>query len=178
MLAIGEPFQLDEVQVAVKTSVGIACFPRDGRDPDHLLKRADLALYAAKAAGRNTSRFFDPVFEESANTRVRLQQELGVALAKEEFEVLYQPQVNLHTGEVSGFEALVRWQHTERGLISPGDFIPVAEETGQIVPLGTWVLRQSCVEARNWPAHLRVAVNLSAVQFRSSSVVDLSLIHI
>ncbi len=173
LLAIGEPFQLDEVQVAVKTSVGIACFPRDGRDPDHLLKRADLALYAAKAAGRNTSRFFDPVFEESANTRVRLQQELGVALAKEEFEVLYQPQVNLHTGEVSGFEALVRWQHTERGLISPGDFIPVAEETGQIVPLGTWVLRQSCVEARNWPAHLRVAVNLSAVQFRSSSVVDL-----
>lgn len=173
LTAISEPFQLDEVQVSAKTSVGIACFPRDGRDPDHLLKRADLALYAAKAAGRNTSRFFDPVLEESANTRVRLQQELGAALAKEQFEVMYQPQVNVRTGQVSGFEALVRWQHAERGLISPGDFIPVAEETGQIVPLGTWVLRQSCMEATRWPAHLRVAVNLSAVQFRSTSVVDL-----
>ena len=170
---IGEPFQLDEVQVSVRTSVGMACFPRDGRDPDQLLKRADLALYAAKAAGRNTSRFFDPVFEENANTRVRLQQELGVALAREQFAVVYQPQVNLKSGQVTGFEALVRWQHAERGLIGPGEFIPVAEETGQIVPLGTWVLRESCKQAMSWPDHLRVAVNLSAVQFKSSSVVDM-----
>jgi diguanylate cyclase (GGDEF)-like protein len=170
---ISEPFQLDEVQVAVRTSVGMACFPRDGRDPDQLLKRADLALYAAKAAGRNTSRFFDPVFEENANARVRLQQEMGNALAQEQFAVVYQPQVNLHSGQVTGFEALVRWQHAERGLIGPGEFIPVAEETGQIVPLGTWVLRESCKQAMTWPDHLRVAVNLSAVQFKSSSVVDL-----
>ena len=170
---IGQPFQLDDVQVSVRTSVGMACFPRDGRDPEHLLKRADLALYAAKAAGRNTSRFFDPVLEENANTRVRLQQEMGVALAREQFTVVFQPQVNLSSGLCTGFEALVRWQHAERGLIGPGDFIPVAEETGQIVPLGTWVLRESCKEAMRWPDHLRVAVNLSAVQFRSSSVVDL-----
>lgn len=170
---ISEPFQLDDVQVSVRTSVGMACFPRDGRDPEHLLKRADLALYAAKAAGRNTSRFFDPVQEENANTRVRLQQEMGVALAREQFTVVFQPQVNLSSGLCTGFEALVRWQHAERGLIGPGDFIPVAEETGQIVPLGTWVLRESCKEAMRWPDHLRVAVNLSAVQFRSSSVVDL-----
>lgn len=170
--ALGEPYQLQDVRVEVRASIGIALAPRDGSDPESLLKCADLALYAAKAGGRNTYRFFETAMAENARARVRLQHELGVALAKEQFAVHYQPQYHLLTREVIGFEALVRWQHSERGLIGPGEFIPVAEETGQIVPLGTWVLRQACRDAVHWPAHLRVSVNLSAVQFRSSSVVD------
>ncbi|MFY9479022.1 MAG: EAL domain-containing protein [Aquabacterium sp.] len=169
---LSEPYQLEDVRVEVRASIGVALAPRDGSDPESLLKCADLALYAAKAGGRNTYRFFDSAMAENARARVRLQHELGVALAKEQFAVYYQPQYHLTTREVIGFEALVRWQHSERGLIGPGEFIPVAEETGQIVPLGTWVLRQACRDAVHWPAHLRVSVNLSAVQFRSSSVVD------
>ncbi|MDE2000472.1 MAG: EAL domain-containing protein, partial [Burkholderiales bacterium] len=118
-------------------------------------------------------RFFSPEMGETTRARARLQQELGQALASEQFTLHFQPQINLRTGQVKGFEALVRWQHSERGLIGPAEFIPVAEETGQIVPLGTWVLRTACKAAVAWPAHLRVAVNLSAVQFRSSSVVDI-----
>lgn len=171
--ALSEPVQLDGVLVEVSTSVGVALAPQDGQDPQALLQCADLALYAAKAAGRNTFRFFSHEMGESTRARARLQQELGQALASEQFTLHYQPQVNLKTGEVKGFEALVRWQHSERGLIGPAEFIPVAEETGQIVPLGTWVLRTACRVAVGWPAHLRVAVNLSAVQFRSSAVVDI-----
>ncbi len=171
--ALSEPVQMDGVLVEVSTSVGVALAPQDGQDPQALLQCADLALYAAKAAGRNTFRFFSPEMGESTRARARLQQELGQALASEQFTLHYQPQVNLKTGEVKGFEALVRWQHSERGLIGPAEFIPVAEETGQIVPLGTWVLRTACRTAVGWPAHLRVAVNLSAVQFRSSAVVDI-----
>jgi diguanylate cyclase (GGDEF)-like protein/PAS domain S-box-containing protein len=170
---LNEPIQLDDVLVEVRASVGVALAPRDGRDPQSLLQCADLALYAAKAAGRNTFRFFDIGLADSARARVRLQNELGQALAAEQFQLYFQPQMHLDSGEVIGFEALVRWQHSERGLIGPGEFIPVAEETGQIVPLGNWVLRQSCMAAVKWPGDLRVAVNLSAVQFRSSAVLDL-----
>ncbi|MDE2431589.1 MAG: EAL domain-containing protein [Burkholderiales bacterium] len=171
--SLSEPIQLDGVLVEVSTSVGVALAPQDGQDPQALLQCADLALYAAKAAGRNTHRFFSPEMGETTRARARLQQELGQALASEQFTLHFQPQINLRTGQVKGFEALVRWQHSERGLIGPAEFIPVAEETGQIVPLGTWVLRTACKAAVAWPAHLRVAVNLSAVQFRSSSVVDI-----
>jgi EAL domain-containing protein (putative c-di-GMP-specific phosphodiesterase class I) len=159
--------------VEVRASIGLALAPRDGRDPQALLQCADLALYAAKAAGRNTYRFFDQQMAESARARVRLQHELGQALTANQFVLYYQPQLKLDTGEVVGFEALVRWQHSERGLIGPGEFIAVAEETGQIVPLGNWVLMEACRTAAQWPSHLRVAVNLSAVQFRSSAVFDL-----
>jgi diguanylate cyclase (GGDEF)-like protein len=134
--ALSEPVQLDGVMVEVSTSVGVALAPKDGQDPQALLQCADLALYAAKAAGRNTYRFFSPEMGESTRARAKLQQELGQALASEQFTLHYQPQINLQTGEVKGFEALVRWQHSERGLIGPAEFIPVAEETGQIVPLG------------------------------------------
>ncbi len=171
--SLSQPVQLDGVLVEVSTSVGVALAPQDGQDPQALLQCADLALYAAKAAGRNTFRFFCPEMGESTRARAKLQQELGQALASEQFTLHFQPQINLQTGAVKGFEALVRWQHSERGLIGPAEFIPVAEETGQIVPLGTWVLRAACRTAVTWPEHLRVAVNLSAVQFRSSSVVDI-----
>jgi len=170
--ALDEPCQLEDARIEVRASVGVALCPRDGADPESLLQSADLALYAAKGAGRNTFRFFDADMAESARQRVRLQHELGVALATEQFTVYYQPQSDLRTGRVQGFEALVRWEHAQRGLIGPGEFIPVAEETGQIVPLGTWVLRQACREAMIWPQDVRVSVNLSAVQFRSSSVVE------
>lgn len=173
LAALATPCQLEDVRVEVRASIGMALAPRDGTNPQSLLQSADLALYAAKAGGRNTHRFFVPVMGESARARARLQQELGVALADEQFAVHYQPQVSTQTGEVVGFEALVRWQHQERGLIGPNEFIPVAEETGQIVPLGTWVLRQACKVAMQWPGSIRVAVNLSAVQFRSHSVVDI-----
>jgi diguanylate cyclase (GGDEF)-like protein/PAS domain S-box-containing protein len=173
LVLLGEPCQLDDVMVEVRASIGVALAPRDGRDPQSLLQCADLALYAAKAAGRNTYRFFDAQMAESARARVRLQQELGHALTAQQFTLHFQPQMKLGTSEVIGFEALVRWQHSERGLIGPGEFIAVAEETGQIVPLGNWVLMEACRIATGWPAHLRVAVNLSAVQFRSSAVLDL-----
>ncbi|HYR26058.1 MAG TPA: EAL domain-containing protein, partial [Aquabacterium sp.] len=173
LAVVSEPCQLDDVLVEVHASVGVALAPRDGRDPQSLLQCADLALYAAKAAGRNTARFFDISLADSARARVRLQHELGQALAAEQFQLYFQPHMHLDSGEVIGFEALVRWQHSERGLIGPGEFIPVAEETGQIVPLGNWVLREACRVAVTWPSHLRVAVNLSAVQFRSSAVLDL-----
>ena len=173
LLLLAEPSQCDEVLLESRTSIGVALAPRDGHDPQSLLQCADLALYAAKAAGRNTFRFFDISMAEAARSRVRLQQELGHALAAEQFTLHFQPQMKLDTGEVIGFEALVRWQHSERGLIGPGEFIPVAEETGQIVSLGNWVLREACRLATAWPEDLRVAVNLSAVQFRSSALIEL-----
>jgi len=173
VVLLSEPCQLDDAMVEVRASIGVALAPRDGRDPQSLLQCADLALYAAKAAGRNTYRFFDLEMAESARARVRLQHELGQALTAKQFTLYFQPQMRLDTSEVIGFEALVRWQHSERGLIGPGEFIPVAEETGQIVLLGNWVLREACKAAAKWPSGLRVAVNLSAVQFRSSSVIDL-----
>jgi diguanylate cyclase (GGDEF)-like protein len=173
VVLLSEPCQLDDAMVEVRASLGVALAPRDGRDPQSLLQCADLALYAAKAAGRNTYRFFVPQMAESARARVRLQHELGQALTAQQFILHFQPQLRLDTGEVIGFEALVRWQHSERGLVGPGEFIPIAEETGQIVTLGNWVLREACKAAAKWPSDLRVAVNLSAVQFRSSSVIDL-----
>jgi len=180
LVLLAEPYQCDEVLLESRTSIGVALAPRDGRDPQSLLQCADLALYAAKAAGRNTYRFFDIAMAEAARSRVRLQQELGHALAAEQFTLHFQPQLKLDSGDVIGFEALVRWQHSERGLIGPGEFIPVAEETGQIVSLGNWVLREACRLATAWPDDLRVAVNLSAVQFRSSSLIELvdeALVH-
>lgn len=168
-----EPYVIDGASIEVATSVGIAMAPWDGSDPQTLLKNADLALYAAKASGRNTFSFFDMQMEERSRRRISMQRDLREALAKEELRVFFQPQIRLDDGSVSGFEALARWHHPQRGWVAPGEFIPIAEETGLISPLGRWVLQQACTAAREWPASVRVAVNLSALQFRSSSVVDL-----
>jgi diguanylate cyclase (GGDEF)-like protein/PAS domain S-box-containing protein len=173
LVLISEPCQLDDAMVEVRASIGVAQVPFDGHEPTALLQCADLALYAAKAAGRNTYRFFEASMADHARARVRLQHELGQALQTDQFLLYFQPQLLLDSNEVIGFEALVRWQHSQRGLIGPGEFIPVAEETGQIVPLGNWVLREACRQAAQWPGKLRVSVNLSAVQFRSSAVIDL-----
>jgi diguanylate cyclase (GGDEF)-like protein/PAS domain S-box-containing protein len=161
-----EPFDLRGHQVIIGTSIGIALAPADGNEPDQLLRNADMALYRAKAEGRGTFHFFQPEMDAQMQERRRLELDLRKALLAEQFELYYQPLVEVESGAVSGFEALVRWNHPERGVVGPDEFIPVAEEIGLIVPLGDWVLKQACREAAAWPGKLTVAVNLSAVQFR------------
>ncbi|WP_128970587.1 bifunctional diguanylate cyclase/phosphodiesterase [Bradyrhizobium tropiciagri] len=151
-------------------SIGIAIAPRHGSDLFGLLKCADLAMYAAKAAGRRTYRFFDPAMEKQANLRRALESDLRTALAEGGFELHYQPLVDLRSDEVTGCEALLRWRHPVRGMISPAEFIPLAEETGLIEEIGQWVLRTACIEAAAWPAHVRLAVNVSPIQFKSETL--------
>ena len=162
------PYELDGHQVVIGASIGIA--DRAGRRhamPDQLLKNADMALYRAKADGRGTFRFFEPEMDARMQARRALELDLRKALGNGEFELHYQPLVNLRRNEISGFEALLRWHHPERGMMPPAEFIPIAEETGLIVPIGEWVLRQACAEAATWPDHVKVAVNLSPVQFKN-----------
>jgi diguanylate cyclase (GGDEF)-like protein len=170
--AVSEPFLIDDHHVAVGLSVGIAVAPGDSDDPDDLLKAADLALYRAKNDGRGTYRFFEPEMDARAQARRLLELDLRAAVGRGEFELYYQPIVAMRTEEIIAFEALVRWRHPTRGLLPPADFIPVAEETGLIVPLGEWILRQACADAAAWSVPVRVAVNLSAIQFRSHRLVQ------
>jgi predicted signal transduction protein with EAL and GGDEF domain len=169
---LGAPFDLDGHQVVIGVSIGIAIAPVDASDTVQLLKSADLALYRAKAEGRGTHRFFDPEMHQHAQARRALEIDLRRAIANDEFMLHYQPLVNLRTGRINGFEALIRWNHTERGIKSPADFIPFAEETALIVPIGEWVLRTACCEAPKWPSDMRVAVNLSPVQFRTPNLYE------
>ena len=168
---IGRPFLLEGHLVNVGASIGIALAPADGADPDRLLKSADLALYRAKGDGRGTFRFFEPGMDVRAQARRALELDLRKALLLHEFELHYQPQLNLETGRVKGFEALLRWQHPGRGLVPPLEFIGLSEEIGLIVPIGAWVLRQACREAMRWPEPMTVAVNLSPAQFADSGLV-------
>jgi predicted signal transduction protein with EAL and GGDEF domain len=168
--SLSDAFDIMENQVVIGTSIGIAIAPTDGREPDQLLRNADMALYRAKSEGRGTYHFFQADMDAQMQARHALELDLRKSLAAGEFELHYQPIIELESGRVSGFEALVRWRHPERGLISPDVFIPVAEEIGLIVPLGDWVLRQACRDAATWPGQLSVAVNLSAAQFRNSTL--------
>jgi diguanylate cyclase (GGDEF)-like protein len=163
---ITAPYDLGDHQATIGTSIGIAVSPNDGSTPDKLLRNADLALYRAKGDGRGTFRFFEPAMDDQMQARRILEQDLRKALGCGEFELYYQPVVNLESNEISGFEALIRWNHPKSGLISPATFIPLAEEIGFIVPLGEWVIREACLTANRWPEHLHVAVNISAAQFR------------
>ena len=163
-------FDLDDYQIVVSISIGIAIGPGDGSDPDQLLKNADLALNRAKMDAPGSSRFFEREMDQRMQTRRKLERDLRAALHAGELELYYQPQLNLERNEISGFEALLRWHHPERGLVSPADFIPLAEETGLIVQIGEWTLRQACAEAASWPKVLKVAVNLSPAQFRFGNV--------
>jgi diguanylate cyclase (GGDEF)-like protein len=169
---VGRTYVLDGQMLNVGVSVGIALFPADGRLPDDLMKHADLALYRAKADGRGTYRFFEPAMNAAVQARRSLEIDLRRALALKQFELVFQPQIRLETGEVSGFEALLRWHHPERGPISPATFIPLAEEIGVIVGIGEWALRTACREAARWAQPASIAVNLSPIQFRGGKLVE------
>jgi diguanylate cyclase (GGDEF)-like protein len=168
---MSSPFEVDGHQVVIGTSIGVAIAPADGVQPDQLLKNADMALYRAKADGRNAFHFFEAAMDAKMQARRSLELDLRKALGAGEFELFYQPQINLDNNEVNGFEALLRWNHPTRGRVTPDQFIALAEETGLIVPLGEWVLRQACSQATSWPANIKVAINLSPVQFRNKSLV-------
>jgi diguanylate cyclase (GGDEF)-like protein len=171
--SVANPYHIDGHQIIVDISIGISVAPMDATQPDQLLKNADMALYGAKADGRGVYRFFEPEMDARMKARRELEMDLRNALANKEFELHYQPLVNLQSNEISAFEALLRWHHPERGLISPAEFIPVAEETGLIIPLGEWVLRTACEETANWPSDVKVAVNLSPAQLKSRNVVQM-----
>src|SRR3984957_2428985 len=169
---LGEPFDIDGQQVLIGVSIGIAVGPGDGLSPDKLLRNADLALYRAKGDGRGTFRFFEPVMDLQMQTRRIMEQDLRKALPAGEFELYYQPVVNLASNTISGFEALIRWNHPKHGLVAPAAFIPLAEEIGFIIPMGEWVIRQACATASRWPGDSRVAINISAVQFRNPGLMQ------
>jgi diguanylate cyclase (GGDEF)-like protein len=170
--SITKPYDLDGHQIVADISIGISVAPVDASEPDQLLKNADMALYGAKADGRGAYRFFEPEMDARMQQRRELEMDLRKALANAEFELYYQPLVDLQNNEITGFEALLRWHHPVRGLISPADFIPIAEETGLIIPLGEWVLRRACEETASWPGDLKVAVNLSPSQLKSKNLVE------
>jgi predicted signal transduction protein with EAL and GGDEF domain len=169
--AMGEPFELDGQHFIIGTSIGISVAPEDGTDPDQLLKNADLALYRAKKEGHGNHRFFEPEMNQRMQARRELECGLRNALVNGEFELHYQPFVNLAREEVCGFEALLRWNHPERRATSPAEFVPLAEETGLIVPIGEWVLREACKTAASWPEEITVAVNLSPIQFKNRNLI-------
>jgi diguanylate cyclase (GGDEF)-like protein/PAS domain S-box-containing protein len=167
---VTEPFVRGGDVVKTGVSVGIAQGPRDGLDPEELIKRADIALYIAKAAGGSAYRFFEPEMEERTVARQALKLDLAAALSNDELELDYQPVIDLRLGGVASFEALLRWRHPRMGRIPPSDFIPLAEETGLIVPIGDWVVEQACTQAMTWPSHVGVAVNVSSVQFHGRTL--------
>jgi diguanylate cyclase (GGDEF)-like protein len=171
--AIAAPYDLDDHHVVIGVSIGIAIAPVDGVDPDQLLKNADLALYRAKSEARGIFRFFEAEMDRRMQARRNLERDMRDALINGEFALHYQPLINIEQDEISGFEALLRWTHPERGPIAPADFIPLAEETGLIVPIGEWVLRQACADAAAWPKHIKIAVNVSVAQFKSHGFVEM-----
>ncbi len=168
--AIRSPFECLGHQVTTDASIGIALAPGHGVDLDQILKNADLAMYAAKSAGRRTYRFFQPDMDAQVKARRVLEMDLRQAIVDGSFEVYYQPSVSLKDNKIVGCEALLRWRHSERGMISPAEFIPVAEETGLINELGEWVLTKACREAATWPDDIKLAVNVSPVQFKSGTL--------
>ena len=167
--ALSDPFEIDGHRIDIGASIGIVMAPSDSSDADELLKKADMALYSAKKNGGG-HRFFASEMEDAAQARRALELDLRQALNSEQFELHFQPLVDLRTGRVTTCEALLRWRHPERGHVPPSVFIPVAEETGMIIALGEWILNRACAEAVTWPAEVKVAVNLSPVQFRESSL--------
>lgn len=163
-----EPFAIDSTQLHVGASIGIAIYPNNGASSAHLLANADVAMYRAKSNGQGAVCFFEPEMDDAIRLRRALSHELKAALEKNEFELHYQVQKKVDTDEICGFEALLRWKHGTRGLIGPADFIPLAEETGLIIPIGEWVLRAACTAAASWETPYKIAVNLSPVQFRQA----------
>jgi diguanylate cyclase (GGDEF)-like protein/PAS domain S-box-containing protein len=171
--AVSASYAFDGHRLDIATSIGIALAPEHGTDVDQLIKSADLALYKAKVGGRNTYRLFEAAMGADADARRALEIDLRNALTREEFELHYHPIVDIRSNEIANVEALIRWRHPQRGAISPGDFIPLAEESGLINPIGEWVLRRACADAALWPQQCKVAANLSPVQFRRGNLVDI-----
>ena len=172
---VAKPFFLNGQEVSVGTSIGIALAPANGTDAAELLKKADLALYRVKSEGRNSFSFFEEDLSEKATTRLQIINDMRAALSRNEFELHYQPLFDTSTSRLCGMEALVRWRHPLAGLLYPDEFIGIAEETGLMEPLGQWILQKACADAVFWPGNIKVAVNLSAGQFRSGALFDLIL---
>ena len=170
---ISVPFDIEGKHIVIGTSIGIALAPADGRDPNQLLKNADMALCLAKSDGRGTHRFFEPEMDRRMQSRRALELDLRAAIVNGDLELHYQPIVKLATRSICGVEALVRWNHLARGWVASSDFVSVAEETGLILPIGEWVLRTACAEAASWPEAVSVAVNLSPAQFKSQNLVQM-----
>ena len=170
---LAKMYEVDGYHLRISASVGVALYPSGGEQLTDLLRSADIALYFVKAEGGDAYRIFDRAMEETVRTRRALEIDLREALAGGQLEVYYQPLVQLEPRRVSGFEALLRWHHPVLGMVMPSRFIPIAEETGLIAPIGEWVLRQACQEATRWPASTRIAVNLSPVQFERSDIVSI-----
>lgn len=168
---LSNPYEVGGHQILIGVSIGIAMGPLHGSTADDLLKASDMALYSAKAAGRGTCRFYDPSMDEEVKTKRNLEIDLRRAVASNELELHYQPFYDIQSRELRGFEALIRWRHPDRGLVPPIHFIPIAEETGLIGPIGAWALKQACRDALAWPAHLKVAVNVSSVQFKVGDLI-------
>jgi EAL domain-containing protein (putative c-di-GMP-specific phosphodiesterase class I) len=166
------PITIDGNELAPSTSIGVAIAPHDGSDSETLLRNADLALYRAKESGRGTFAFFEESLNARAQQRRQLESDLRLAVERGEFELYYQPLFDLEQNRICSFEALLRWNHPTRGLVSPVEFIPIAEDTGLIVPIGSWVVREACAQAATWPDHIRVAVNVSPVQFHRGTLHD------
>ena len=167
---LSAPYQIDSLEVVIGASIGIAISPGDGDTGEELLRNADMALYRAKSEGGGVHHFFEKEMDRHAQRRRDMEIDLRHALANGEFELHYQPLVDLAQDRIVSFEALLRWKHPEKGMISPADFIPVAEDIGLIIPLGEWVLREACMQAAAWPSDIKVAVNLSPAQFRSRNL--------
>lgn len=167
---ITKPFNINGAEIHIAASIGISLAPDHATDTDSLLKMADMALYSAKSAGRNAYRFFSPEMSVAASERHSLESDLRRAIAQDELELHYQPIIDTKTRKTCGAEALIRWRHPTKGMISPDQFIPLAEETGLIIQIGEWVLLTACTEAATWPTGVKVAVNLSPVQFRKSNL--------
>jgi len=172
LAAVSQPYDLEGHNLHIGTSIGIALAPVHGTEVDQLMKNADLALYKAKSEGRDAYRFFEDAMEVEVLTRRAHQIDLRNALTNEEFELYYQPIVDIQTRQTTSIEALIRWHHPQRGMVPPSEFIPLAEETGLINQIGEWVLRKACSDAAHWPSDIKVSVNLSAVQFRKIGPID------
>ena len=170
LLTMAQPVSIDGNEFVPSTSIGIAIAPLNGEDPGTLLRNADLALYRAKEAGRGTYAFFEQSLNERAQQRRQLESDLRLALERGEFELFYQPLFDLEQNRICSFEALLRWRHPKRGLVSPAEFVPVAEDTGLIVPIGAWVIHEAASRAAQWPENIRIAVNVSPVQFHRGAL--------
>ncbi len=171
LVATAEAFNLDGAQAFIGVSIGIATAPGNATDADAMMRLADIALYRAKNEGRNRYSFFAQDMDDQLRLRKLVEDELRTAIEKDELMLYYQPQVEASTGQIIGFEALVRWNHPRHGFVAPAKFIPIAEERGLIGPLGDWVLRRACLDAMTWPSHMVVAVNVSPIQFKHKDYV-------